>query len=206
MSRAMNRSLRRICHHHYLPIYLLRLRLWRTRTAIFEEHHASATGQRSYKYLQIKQRFQWHNIKNDVQEYIRNCRVYQSMKLVRRKTWQSMILIDTPGRAFDKVALDILGPFKTIPQGNTYILTMQDLLTNILCTSHCRMPLLKQRLTHLLIILFADLVVQEIYSPIKERTSSAVSWRAWWKDSTSVISVRRPTIRNPMGRSNVLVL
>lgn len=40
-----------------------------------------------------------------------------------------MIITDTPARAFDKVALDILGPFPTTPQGNTNVLTMQDLLT-----------------------------------------------------------------------------
>ena len=40
-----------------------------------------------------------------------------------------MILTDTPGRAFDKSALDIVGPLPTTREGNTYILTMQDLLT-----------------------------------------------------------------------------
>ncbi|KMQ88537.1 enzymatic polyprotein endonuclease reverse [Lasius niger] len=102
------------------------------RNSIIEEHHASAAGGHkgiTKTYLRIKQKFSWHNMKNDIQEYIRNCRTCQSMKLVRRKTRQPMILTDTPGRAFDKVALDILGPFTTTPQGNTYVLTMQDLLT-----------------------------------------------------------------------------
>ena len=40
-----------------------------------------------------------------------------------------MILTDTPGRAFDKIALDIVGPLPTTREGHTYILTMQDLLT-----------------------------------------------------------------------------
>lgn len=71
----------------------------------------------------------WPNMKRDIQDFIGNCRTCQTMKLVRKKTRQPMILTDTPGKAFDKVALDIVGPFKITPRGNVYILTMQDLLT-----------------------------------------------------------------------------
>ena len=47
----------------------------------------------------------------------------------RLKTRQSMVLTDTPGRAFDKVSLDIVGPLPTTLSGRSYILTIQDLLT-----------------------------------------------------------------------------
>ncbi|CAK9801741.1 Retrovirus-related Pol polyprotein from transposon 412 [Anthophora quadrimaculata] len=40
-----------------------------------------------------------------------------------------MTLTNTPGHAFDKVSLDIVEPLPTTPSGNSYILTMQDLLT-----------------------------------------------------------------------------
>ena len=40
-----------------------------------------------------------------------------------------MVLTDTPGQAFDKVSLDIVGPLLTTPSGNVYILTNKDLLT-----------------------------------------------------------------------------
>jgi len=50
-------------------------------------------------------------MKYDIQEYIRKCHICQTQKLVRRKTRQRMILTDTPGNIFDKVALDILGSF-----------------------------------------------------------------------------------------------
>jgi len=102
------------------------------RKSIIQEHHESMVGGHkgvTKTYLRVKERFSWNNMKTDIQEYIRNCRICQAMKLVRKKTRQPMILTDTPGRAFDKVALDILGPLRTTPRGNTYILTMQDLLT-----------------------------------------------------------------------------
>jgi len=40
-----------------------------------------------------------------------------------------MILTDTPDAAFDKVSMDIMGPLPTSHEGNSYILTIQDLLT-----------------------------------------------------------------------------
>lgn len=68
-------------------------------------------------------------MKRDIQDYISKRRICQLQKLVRQKTHQSMVITDTPSRALDKVALDLLGPFKRTPFGNSYILTMQDLLT-----------------------------------------------------------------------------
>jgi len=43
-------------------------------------------------------------------------------------TW--MVLTDTPGTAFDKVSMDIIGSLPTTENGHSYILTIQDLLTN----------------------------------------------------------------------------
>jgi hypothetical protein len=40
-----------------------------------------------------------------------------------------MVLTDTPGTAFDKVSMDIVRLLLTTESGNTYILTIQDLLT-----------------------------------------------------------------------------
>lgn len=40
-----------------------------------------------------------------------------------------MIIIDTPGTALDKVAMDIVGPLPQTDRGNEYILTLQDQLT-----------------------------------------------------------------------------
>ena len=68
-------------------------------------------------------------MKKDIQNFIQRCRQCQLKKLTRIKTKQPMIITDTPGAAFDKVSLDIVGPLPITPSGNQYILTMQDLLT-----------------------------------------------------------------------------
>jgi len=68
-------------------------------------------------------------MKTDIQNFIRKCKQCQLKKLIRVKTKQPMIIMDTPGAAFDKVALDIMGPLPITLEGNQYILTIQDLLT-----------------------------------------------------------------------------
>jgi len=73
-------------------------------------------------------------MKEDILVFIQNCLGCQRKKLVRVKGKQPMMLTDTPGSAFDKVALDIMGPMPTTAQGNRYILTIQDLLTKYLIT------------------------------------------------------------------------
>jgi len=60
---------------------------------------------------------------------VQKCRQCQLKKLTRVKTKQPVIITDTPGSAFHKVSLDIMGPLPVTPRGNIYILTMQDLLT-----------------------------------------------------------------------------
>lgn len=40
-----------------------------------------------------------------------------------------MVLTDTPGTAFEKISMDIMGPLPTSRNGYTHILTIQDLLT-----------------------------------------------------------------------------
>jgi len=102
------------------------------RASIIREHHESVVGGHkgvTKTYRLIKRRYFWSNMRTQIQEFIRQCHTCQIQKLVRKKTRQPMKLTDTPGQAFDKVALDIFGPLRTTSMGNTYILTMQDLLT-----------------------------------------------------------------------------
>lgn len=102
------------------------------RELLIKENHASALGGHkgvAKTYNRIKYNHQWPGMKRDVEKYIQNCRNCQLKKLVRRKTKQPMILTDTPDNAFDKISMDIMGPLPTSRSGNSYILTIQDLLT-----------------------------------------------------------------------------
>ena len=51
------------------------------------------------------------NLKSDIQNRIKNCEDCQRNKLKRKKTKQPMVITDTPGKTFDKIAMDIVGPF-----------------------------------------------------------------------------------------------
>jgi len=66
-------------------------------------------------------------MKSQIQEFVKRYRICQTRKLVRKKT--KPILTDISDRAFNKVALDIVGSLRAIALSNTYILTIQDLLT-----------------------------------------------------------------------------
>lgn len=102
------------------------------RLEIIKEKHASAVGGHkgvTKTYNRIRQKYCWNKMKQDVQEYIRACRQCQIRKLTRVKTRQPMVITDTPGSAFDKISMDIVGPLPKTKRGNEYILTMQDLLT-----------------------------------------------------------------------------
>lgn len=80
-------------------------------------------------FRRIRSNYYWPNMKENVQTHIQNCRNCQLKKLIRKKTKQPMVLTDTPGSAFDKISMDIMGPIPTSREGNSYILTVQDLLT-----------------------------------------------------------------------------
>lgn len=102
------------------------------REGIIKEYHSSPiNGHKGVTktHDRIRQSFFWPNMKTQVQSYIQNCVDCQRKKLVRAKTKQPMVLTDTPGTAFDKICIDMTGPHPRTPDGNIYILTIQDLLT-----------------------------------------------------------------------------
>lgn len=101
------------------------------RSVIIDEMHCSPTGGHrgvTKTYNRIKHNYYWENLKTDVQKHIQQCLQCQLKKLVRVKTKQPMIITDTPGSSFDKVAMDIVGRLPKTNRGNEYILTLQDQL------------------------------------------------------------------------------
>jgi len=70
-------------------------------------------------------------MKQDIENFIKNYKC-QLRKLVYVKTRWPIILTDTSSAAFDKTAMDIMGPLMPTKAGHNYILTVQDLLTKFL--------------------------------------------------------------------------
>lgn len=79
-------------------------------------------------YHRLRSRYYWENMKEEVQTFIQHC-LSELRKLTRVKLRQPMAITDTPGTAFEKVALDLVGPFPVTEEGNKWILTMKCLLT-----------------------------------------------------------------------------
>ena len=99
------------------------------RSTIIGEMHCLPTGGHrgvTKTYNRIKHKYHWENLKFDVQWYIQQCLQCQLKKLVRVKTKQPMMITDTPGSSFDKVAMNIVGSLLRTERGNEYILTLQD--------------------------------------------------------------------------------
>ena len=76
----------------------------------------------------ICQRFFWKNMEQDIQKYIRACLSCQMTKSVPDEPAGLMqyIEVDYP---FDKVGMDLLGPFPMTAGGNKYIIVTIDYLT-----------------------------------------------------------------------------
>ena len=103
-----------------------------SRKEIIKEYHTSLVGRHrgiTKTFKLIRSRFVWPEMRADIMSFIKTCLSCQKKKLVRIKTLQPMIITDTPADAFDKVALDVVGPLPLTPDGKRYVLTMQDNLT-----------------------------------------------------------------------------
>lgn len=68
-------------------------------------------------------------MKSEVQSFIGQCLPCQLKKLVRLKTRMPMILTDTPNKAMEKIAMDIVGPMTKSKRGNIYCLTIMCMLS-----------------------------------------------------------------------------
>lgn len=86
-------------------------------------------------FKRVQQHYTWDGMKQDVKNYVRACHDCQKRKLVRQKTKAPMIITDTPSEAFEKIAIDIVGPLPVTRKGHKYILTTQDQLTKF-CTAY----------------------------------------------------------------------
>ncbi|KAL6254718.1 hypothetical protein P5V15_014036 [Pogonomyrmex californicus] len=97
-----------------------------------------------------------------------------------------MVLIDTPGVAFDKVAMDVMGPLPKTKRGNKYILMIQDLLikysiaipmedTSATTTAELLGPLPKTKRGNKYILMIQDLLIKYSIAISMEDTSATTT-------------------------------
>ena len=100
--------------------------------AIFQEMHDKPTGGHlgmNRTYDRIKIFTTWPGMKQELEEYIRQCETCQKNKITQNKTKMPMKITTTPDVVWEKCALDIVGPLNQTSDGNKYVLTFQDELS-----------------------------------------------------------------------------
>lgn len=95
---------------------------------VLQQLHDGASGGHFgvHKTLEkVRERFYWPNLKEDVKNWCRNCTVCASANgpLHRRKAPMQKYNVGAP---FERIAIDIAGPFPVTDHGNKYILVAMD--------------------------------------------------------------------------------
>ena len=99
---------------------------------ILKEYHDSPIGgHMGYHRMlnRIKMKYRWTKMNNDISNFIKSCDSCQRNKISRQNVRQPMEITTTSNRAFERIALDIVGPLPLSENGNRFILTLQDDLT-----------------------------------------------------------------------------
>ena len=76
----------------------------------------------------IGRRYYWPKLYAEVTAYVGSCRVCQTQS--RRQKLAPLMETDLPNFPFEKVSMDISGPYGETPRGNQYIVSFVDWLTN----------------------------------------------------------------------------
>jgi hypothetical protein len=95
---------------------------------LYEFHDAPVRGYQGMNktFWAIKSRYMWPNMRRDVREYVKQCKICQVNKTLKPKRKAPMEIMSTANHPFDKCYLDIVGPLPPSATGNRYILTFQD--------------------------------------------------------------------------------
>lgn len=94
---------------------------------LYECHDAPAGGHPGIKrtIAKVKDNFEWKGTEQEVEDYVKKCKECQKNKS-QGKFRAPMEITDTPIEAWDKCAIDIVGPLPITNLDNKYILTFQD--------------------------------------------------------------------------------
>jgi len=77
----------------------------------------------------IQSQFDWEGLNQDIIEFINKCASCQTNKISNRNTKQPMVISTTASEPFERVFIDVVGPFTCSYNGNVCILTLQCDLT-----------------------------------------------------------------------------
>lgn len=99
---------------------------------ILDEYHNTPNGghcgyNRMLKRIQLK--YMWQKIKKEIKKYVKSCSSCQANKIERRPIKLPMEITTTSDYAFERIAIDIVGPLNETESGNKFILSIQDDLT-----------------------------------------------------------------------------
>ena len=78
--------------------------------------------------MKIRQRFYWINCREDVEDWCRKCTNCSSVKGPHTRSRGALKLYNV-GAPWERIALDVAGPFPTSNRGNKYILVVMDYFT-----------------------------------------------------------------------------
>jgi hypothetical protein len=103
------------------------------RQILYEYHDAPLGGHRGMNktYKAIKAKFNWPNMKQEIEEYVKRCKNSQMNKLLGPRNRVPMEITTTADHPFEKCCLDIVGPLPETEKGNKYILIFQDDLSKL---------------------------------------------------------------------------
>jgi hypothetical protein len=104
------------------------------RQILYEYHDPPLGGHRGMNktYKAIKEKYSWNNMKQEIEDYVRQCKSCQVNKIVGSQRKAPMEITTTASQPFEKCCLDIVGPLRETQARNKYILTFQDELSKFL--------------------------------------------------------------------------
>nr|KAG5714845.1 hypothetical protein BaRGS_000333 [Batillaria attramentaria] len=77
----------------------------------------------------VLERYFWHGMKQEVEDYCRSCCVCQNMNACRKKPAAPLHPIPVPKKKWSLVGMDIIGPLQVTDRGNQYIVALTDHFT-----------------------------------------------------------------------------
>ena len=118
-----NRRVKSLCSQIVVPVSLRHEIL-----TAFHDDPTAAHFSVFKTYEKVRARFYWHGMFKDVEHWCKSCIDCAMKKIPRHKRKAPLLPIPVEG-AFDRVAMDILGPFPVTTSGNRYIIVFSDYYT-----------------------------------------------------------------------------